>query len=251
MCYNILGDMMNKLAYIFLTFILYSFLGWVVEVIVGYIQQRKLINRGFLIGPLCPIYGVGGLIILLTLGKYDDDPLVLFFMSIMLCAVLEYFTSYLMEKIFKNRWWDYSYMKYNINGRVCLEFACAFGVGGVFVTYISNPLMLKLLDMINLKILNIVAILLAIIFIIDFVISFKIIFKLKNISNSIRSDSTEIITKKVKETLKDKSIFLRRLLDSFPDMQIYNKLAILKERIERDKKELKEEKKKRRSRFFK
>ncbi len=221
------------------------------EVLVGILQQKKLINRGFLIGPLCPIYGFGAVFILSCLGKYNDDPLVLFFLSIILCAALEYFTSYIMEKIFKNRWWDYSNMKYNINGRICLEYACAFGVGGVFVTYISNPFFVNILKVIDIKIINIISLSLLVLFIIDFIVSFKIIFKLKNISNSIRADSTEIITKKVKETLKGKSILLKRLLDSFPDMQIYNKLAILKERIERDKKELKEEKKKRRSGFFK
>lgn len=221
------------------------------EVIVGLIQHKRFINRGFLVGPLCPIYGVGSVIILLTLGKYDDDPLVLFLLSVILCAVLEYFTSYLMEKIFKNRWWDYSEFKFNINGRICLEFACGFGVGGVVVTYITNPFIVSVIKMIDVTIIHIIAGTLAVLFIIDFIISFKIIFKLKNISNSIRSDSTEIITKKVKEILKSKNVLLKRLMDSFPDMQIYNKLAILKERIERDKLELKEEKKKRRHGFFK
>ena len=243
-----LVNFMNTLAYYFVTFIIYAFLGWVCEVTLSIIEDKKFVNRGFLIGPLCPIYGFGAIFIITALGKYSDDPLVLFLLAVIGCAVLEYFTSYIMEVIFKNRWWDYSNMKYNINGRICLEYAGAFGVGGVIVTYITNPLLSKFIYSFDPFIINVIAIILLIIFIIDMTVSFNIIIKLKNISNSVRGDSTEIITKKVRETLKSQNIFLKRLMDSFPNMQIYNRLAILKQKLDEDKRKLKEEKK-RRSRF--
>ena len=105
----------------FILFIIYAMIGWFIEIINGLIQTKKFVNRGFLIGPYCPIYGVGGILITLLLSKYYDDPIVLFFMGIAVCGILEYLTSYIMEKFFKARWWDYSKRKFNINGRICLE----------------------------------------------------------------------------------------------------------------------------------
>ena len=112
----------------FLLFMTYAFLGWLMEVTLGLIQSKKFVNRGFLIGPYCPIYGFGGLLITFLLQKYVNDPIVLFFMALIICGILEYVTSYLMEKIFHARWWDYSNKKYNINGRVCLDTIIPFGL---------------------------------------------------------------------------------------------------------------------------
>lgn len=230
-------------------FYIYAFLGWICEIIEARFQFGKWINRGFLIGPLCPIYGVGCIAIFLTLNKYASDPLVLFLLAILLCATLEYITSYVMEKIFKNRWWDYSDMKFNINGRVCLEFAIPFGVGGIVMFYGINPIILSILNATSNIVLLCIAFGLSIIFLIDLVFSFNVIITLKNISSSIRCDSTEAITKKVKEVLKSKDFLHRRLLNSFPNMQISNRLSILKERLTKDKELLKEEKRKKKNRM--
>lgn len=230
-------------------FFIYAFLGWICEVIVALFQYKKFINRGFLIGPLCPIYGVGCIAIFLTLNKYAGDPLVLFLLSILLCGTLEYVTSYIMEKIFKNRWWDYTDMKFNINGRVCLEFAIPFGVGGIVMFYGTNPIILTILNIMSDRLLMFTCIFLSIIFLVDLVFSFNVIITLKNISSTIRCDSTEAITKKVKEVLKSKDFLHRRLVNSFPDMQISNRLSILKERLLKDKELLKEEKSKKRKKL--
>ena len=98
----------------FILFIIYAMIGWCIEIINGLIQTKKFVNRGFLIGPYCPIYGVGGILITLLLSKYYDDPIVLFFMGIAVCGILEYLTSYIMEKFFKARWWDYSKRKFRL-----------------------------------------------------------------------------------------------------------------------------------------
>lgn len=130
----------------FILFIIYAMIGWCIEIINGLIQTKKFVNRGFLIGPYCPIYGVGGILITLLLSKYYNDPIVLFFMGIAVCGILEYLTSYIMEKIFKARWWDYSKRKFNINGRICLETIIPFGLLGCFIIYISNPLFINLIN---------------------------------------------------------------------------------------------------------
>ena len=104
----------------FILFMFYSIFGWVLEVLGKLIECKRFINRGFLIGPYCPIYGVGAILITALLGKYQDDIIALFIMAIVLCGTLEYLTSYVMEKVFHARWWDYSQRKFNINGRVCL-----------------------------------------------------------------------------------------------------------------------------------
>ena len=127
---------------LFLLFLMYSFTGWAIEVIGKLIEKGKFVNRGFLVGPYCPIYGVGCISMILLLNRYIKDPFTLFIMSILLFSFLEYFTSYFMEKIFKIRWWDYSRRKFNINGRICLETMIPFGLGGMLIMYIVNPFFL-------------------------------------------------------------------------------------------------------------
>ena len=109
------------------------------EVICKLIQEKRFINRGFLIGPYCPIYGWGALAITILLKKYLDDPIALFFMSVIICSVIEYLTSYILEKKYHARWWDYSNKKYNINGRICLETLIPFGLLGMIISYFTNP----------------------------------------------------------------------------------------------------------------
>ena len=130
---------MEQLANVFILFIIYSFIGWLIEVVYTYLHYHKLSNRGFLIGPICPIYGIGGLLLIVLLSKYINDPISIFLMSIVLFAILEYLVSFLMEKIFHARWWNYSDRKFNINGRVCLETIIPFGVLGLITMYFIHP----------------------------------------------------------------------------------------------------------------
>lgn len=220
-----------SLSLLVVLFITYSIIGWVIEEIDILILQKKVVNRGFLIGPYCPIYGFGSLFIILFLNKYLDDPIVLFFMTMISCGILEYLTSFIMEKIFKTRWWDYSDEKFNINGRICLETLVLFGIGGLVISYLAQPFIMSILTLIPANILNIIAIILSIIFIIDNIVSFKIILNFKLVATNIRKDYTEEITAKVREVLKKKSIFSNRLVKAFPNFK-----TILK-RIKSDKNE--------------
>ena len=138
--------MLRTIELYFLLFFTYSVLGWIMEVTKTLIDKKKFVNRGFLIGPYCPIYGFGALLITFLLKKYTADPIALFIMAIVVCGILEYLTSYFMEKIFHARWWDYSQKKYNINGRVCLDTIIPFGLLGMFIMYVSNPFLIEKLE---------------------------------------------------------------------------------------------------------
>lgn len=207
------------LKILFVSFIIYSVLGWLMEVICKLIDSKKFVNRGFMIGPLCPIYGVGSISLILLLDNYKNNPLILFLMAILICSVIEYSISYIMEKIFNARWWDYSNKKININGRICLDTMIPFGILGVLVVYFINPFINKLLLKIPINILNILFYSLLIIFVIDFIISFVIIFKFKNTLKKTEKDSTEEISNKVKEVFLSKGLLCRRLVKAFPDFK--------------------------------
>lgn len=211
--------MVEILRNYFLLFIMYSFIGWLVEVINFAIMTHKIVDRGFLIGPYLPIYGFGSIFIVLFLSKYSGDLITLFCMSMILCATLEYITSFIMEKLFHARWWDYSENRFNINGRICLETASLFGLGGCIIIYIVNPIFMKILGFINPVILNILTVVLAIIFIADVLVSFKIIFNFRTFTKNIKKDSTNEINKMVKKMLSSKSFFGKRLVDAFPNVQ--------------------------------
>lgn len=207
----------------FMLFIVYSLIGWIVEVVGILIQEKRFVNRGFLIGPYCPIYGVGGITIILSLNKYMEDPIILFVMAIVICSLLEYFTSYIMEKLFKTRWWDYSNFKFNINGRICLETMWAFGALACFVIYLINPPLIKLLELLPDIVFNIITYSIMVLFLVDNIISFKIISNVKVTAKNVKKDNTEEMTKYVRDALSKKSLLNKRLINAFPNLQAHIK----------------------------
>ena len=219
--------MINNLCFYFILFLIYSIIGWVMEVIFTLFKDKTLVNRGFLIVPYCPIYGCGCVLIILLLKRYSNDFFVLFIMSMVVCSILEYLTSYIMEKLFKARWWDYSDRKFNINGRICLETMIPFGLLGCLLMYVINPFISGFISKVPKDILNPISIVLFILFVIDNIASYSIITKLHLHTNKIVMDNTEEITKKVREYVTNHSKFGRRLMKSFPN------LKVLKERYER------------------
>ena len=228
----------------FLLFMIYAILGWCMEVTCKLIQYKRFINRGFLIGPYCPIYGYGAILITFLLKKYTDDPIILFFMAIIICGTLEYLTSYFMEKIFKARWWDYSQKKFNINGRVCLNTIVPFGLLGLFIMYISNPFFISKIQLLPEIWLNILFWTLLVIYIVDNIVSGIVIRYVKKTEKIVGKDldNTEEITKKVKEVLQNKSMLHRRLLNAYPSLEavkikIKEKKEEIKEKVEEQREE--------------
>ncbi len=207
---------------IFYIFIIYSILGWFMEVVIVSSKKRKITARGFLIGPWCPIYGFGALFITLLLKKYYNDPIALFVMSFLMGTILEYVTSYLMEKLFHARWWDYSNHKFQINGRVSLTTSLGFGLLGLILVYILNPFFLRIIQNIPSIIFCIIMIIILVIFLTDVIASYKIISNIKITKDTNIKDFTEQYNEKVKQILKNKSIFNRRLLNAFPHLKFIN-----------------------------
>ena len=222
-------------------FLFYSFSGWLIEVIGELIKSKKFVNRGFLIGPICPIYGVGALLITLLFSHYDNDIYAVFSLSMILCGALEYYTSLIMEKIFHTRWWDYSNKKFNINGRICLETLFLFAIAGVFIVRLLSPTIMKFLDFIPINMLNILSISAFVLFIIDIVLSLNIMTKIIDIKDSIISsakDTTEITSNKVRQILLEKSAPIRRIILAFPNA--FNEtINVGKERIQETAKMIK------------
>lgn len=201
-------------------FVIYSCIGWTMETVRGWIITKKFVNRGFLIGPYCPIYGLSCVSMMLMLDRYKYDILIVFVFAAVICSIIEYLTSWLMEKIYKTRWWDYSNIKFNINGRICLQNAVIFGLLALVILYIVNPVIMSLIELIPIVTLQIVSFVLFIIIFSDFVTTLFVMKFIKKISFEAKKDNTEEVTKKVKELLVNSSnVLVRRLSEAFPNLK--------------------------------
>lgn len=199
-------------------FFIFSFLGWVMEVTLTLITDKKFVNRGFLLGPCCPIYGCGCLLLNLLLQNYVNNIIVLFILTMFTCSLLEYIASFLMEKIFKLRWWDYSQMRFNINGRICLETMTPFSILGVLAIKYATPFFITNINKLSEKTILIISIILITLFIIDVIISLIIVFKLKFVSKNIKKDSTLDIKNAIKKFIKNDFYVYERIIESFPNL---------------------------------
>ncbi len=229
---------MNDFLYMFLLFIIYSVAGWIIECLFCRFYYHKLVDRGFLLGPYCPIYGVCAIFMIMALVRWQNDWLVLFVMAVLIASVVEYITSYIMEKIFHTRWWDYSDDPFNVNGRICLLNSLLFGVLGLILLKMVNPFVKTWLLGIPTNILNGISITLLIAFIIDFIISFNIIFKLQKSVVSLKKDRTLEVSTKVREILNQKSVWFSRINFAFPNYKL------IPQKIKKQTKKLKKKKKK-------
>ena len=192
----------NTFFHIVTYFVIYSFLGWLLESIVRTICERKIINTGFLIGPFCPIYGFGAIIMILFLNSFKNNIFLLFLISVIVLTLWEYVVGVLLEKFFSTKYWDYSNHKFNYKGRICLTNSIAWGILGVlFINYI-HPFILQMLDYVNFTYIAIIASIIALILLIDAIIS---VIKVKNIKSTL--NKIEEINEQIKQKLlelKDK-----------------------------------------------
>ena len=125
---------------VFAYFFVYSFLGWVAEVAFHAVTAGKFVNRGFLNGPVCPIYGTGVAAILLILGNWAEKPWAVLLVGIALPSALELITGWALETFFHNKWWDYSARKFNVKGYICLEFSLLWGIAVLTIVEVVHPL---------------------------------------------------------------------------------------------------------------
>ena len=129
--------------YIFVNFFIYGFIGWCAEVAFAAVKEKKFVNRGFLNGPLCPIYGVGVTAVVMLMRPFEENLLPLFAASAILVTVLEWLTGFLLEVLFHHKWWDYTEMPLNLNGYVCLPFSLMWGSACVVIVKLLHPLIFK------------------------------------------------------------------------------------------------------------
>ena len=129
-------------------FFIYAFLGWCTEVSYAALVTGKFVNRGFLNGPVCPVYGFGAVIVLAALTPLADNLLLLFLGSMALTSALEWLTGFALEKLFHQRWWDYSDQPFNLNGYICLRFSVAWGFACLFVVKLLHPTVLLFIRLI-------------------------------------------------------------------------------------------------------
>ncbi len=224
-----------------LLFFAYAFLGWCIEVTLKFIQYGRFINRGFLTGPVCPIYGAGAALITLCVGALapvEDAYGTTFAVSFVLCGAVEYFTSYFMEKRFHARWWDYSQKPMNLHGRVWIGNLALFGLGGVAIIHLVNPALLALLARFSLAARRAAAIALGAVFAVDYVDTHFILKLVKAGVERSEADNTEAIRREIVTLFSDRNIFYRRFCEAYPEVvyrteQINARLEAIRAETER------------------
>ncbi len=187
------------LDYIFY-FFFYSFIGWFFESCYCSIRPKKWVNRGFLRGPICPIYGTGGLVMMVCLlplrhiteNLYLNE-LLIFIAGAILCDIVEFMTSYIMEKLFNARWWDYSNKKFNIQGRICLTHTFYWGTCSCLFVFILEPIMnLYLVGQVSESSRNILTYIFLTVFALDLLDTVIHALGIRNISSKFMKLSEEI-----------------------------------------------------------
>ena len=212
-----------EIKYYILLFFVASFLGWLMEVVSKLFQYHRFINRGFLLGPICPIYGFGSVLITVLLSRYAERPLAVFCLGMIVCGTLEYVTSFVLEKLFHARWWDYSQKRFNLNGRVCADTLIPFGMLGLVMIYCIKPFLFRYFAELPLGWLNGLCIGLSAIFAADTVLSTCVLGQIRHHATNAAGDSTEAITAAVRAHLAEGGILMRRTLRAFPYAKLYNR----------------------------
>ncbi|GAA0235632.1 putative ABC transporter permease [Metaclostridioides mangenotii] len=236
-----------------LYFFLYSFLGWLCESIYCSAGNKKVINRGFLNGPICPIYGFGAMLVIFLIEGFRDNVFFLFLFGMFITSILEYISGYLLETLFNTKWWDYSKRKFNIKGRVCLKNAIYFGIMSVALMKILHPFITDIVNDFSPRVTIVISVLAILITSLDMLVTLRTMNKLSiklqwldeviedlskiNIKlerfdeEEIRKAFSEIKNKEghiqVKfrevyrkiEDVRNQSMLQRRLMRAFPNMQ--------------------------------
>ena len=260
---------LTELYYFALSFFVYGFLGWCTEVAYAAAKQGKFVNRGFLNGPICPVYGIGVGVVVQFLTPIENNLVLLYISSTILVTVIEGLTGFLLEKIFHNKWWDYSEQPLNIGGYVCVLFSLIWGVFCVLIVKVIHPLIDKVLMMIPFVLGIVVMVCLAAGLLADLYVTAsgilkmnrrleameKIAAELKELSDKVGENIYENVMEgmefreekkarmeelkaKYEEMAENRTKVGERLVKAFPKMQVRQHKEIfeeLRERIKRSK----------------
>ena len=239
---------MEPIVNLVLLFFVYAIAGWCMEVILKYRQFHRFINRGFLTGPWLPIYGFGAVLITLgvnAIAGVEHSVGTTFLISFFLCGTVEYVASWIMEKRFHARWWDYSQKPMNLNGRVWIGNLILFGLAGVGIEYVANPLLFKLFDRISLRARAIIACVLLVVIAADYVVTHFVLKLVKTGVETSEADNTEQISKEVRLLLSDRNYFYSRFADAYPEViyrteRINERMNAIRAETERLRREVEE-----------
>ncbi len=261
----------NSIIYL----VIYSFVGWCCECVYCFLINGKLVNRGFLYGPFCPIYGFGALSIIFALGALPQTVSAIFFGGMVVTSALEYATSWAMEQLFDAKWWDYSKQKWNLHGRICLLNSTLFGILCVILTFDMHPVISSWLVPFNVDFKAGFAAALLLYFAADFgatlyhVLGINLrLDRLEKIRAEIEARYTELdakldfaefaerlreidlrderdeLVERFQAMLKNNDFYERRLLDAFPNLRNRRHpeyLAVIQRRMKEARAELRQE----------
>ena len=222
-------------------FMIYSIIGWMIEVSYHAVTMGRVVNRGFLNGPLCPVYGSGVLMVLMVLnlcGKFfgfetdlsKASTVMLFIIGIIFATLIELIAGFLLDRFFHARWWDYRDRRFNLNGYICLEFSIYWGLGIAFVLRVIQPFFEKIVHKVPLRIGIIILSACYLIFLIDLIITVLTVLKLN----------------KQLSKMRDMELAIQRLSDSMSEfigtntIKTVEKINDSHEKVEQTKAELKE-----------
>ena len=203
-------------------FFVFSVIGWLMEVVLKWIQYGRFINRGFLIGPYCPIYGSGVVVITVLVGGLQGREGTVgetFLAGLLVCGTLEYLVSWYMEKLFHARWWDYSHKPMNLNGRIWIGNLVLFGLASVVIVKGIDPFAFRVLLSWPPVVLHVLAVCCALLLVSDAAVSHFLMNLVRREIDAQEGDSTEEISRRVRELLRDRSLLLRRIQQAYPDWQ--------------------------------
>lgn len=229
--------MTNHVIVLVVSFYIYCFMGWIWEsIVLPLVRKQSPYNRGFLNGPWIPIYGFGAM---LVIGLFDIRHIkypihVLFLSGGVVACLLEYLTSFIMEKLFHRRWWDYSQKAFNINGRVCLEGFLCFGLFSVVAVNYVQPFFTKQLLKVDENILFIISGILSIGFIIDTIMSTHIALDIEKKLELVKQILEESEGKIIAELEKGQARALERLEKrglEWQKQQLLLKILLKKEKL--------------------
>lgn len=198
-----------NIYYLLLYFFVYGFLGWCSEVGFAAVKEHRFVNRGFLNGPICPIYGVGVSIVIAFLTPIKSNLILLYITSVVLVTLLEGLTGWAMDKIFHNKWWDYSNMPFNIGGYVCLVFSIVWGVACVAIMDLIHPLIHRALTYVPHTLGIVLIVILGILMFADLYVTASAIFKFNKKLASMEKIASELheISDQIGENIYETTVF--------------------------------------------
>lgn len=230
---------MRTICEYFATFMLYSIIGWIMETLLYIFRDKKVVKRGFLFGPICPIYGTGAVICTFLFYGRVSNPLLIFIYGLLVCGALEYITHFLMEKLFHAVWWDYSDRRFNIKGRVYLKGLVFFGIGALLIVKVLQPMIFKFIDLFSTSVLEVICFILYTLLIIDITTTVTDLKHIENILKRIETllvekgqatvDSTGKTITEIKESsellailqkVKNESALLNRIKKKYPNFTL-------------------------------